>query len=621
MAFDQESLKNFPQEPGVYLMKNDTGTILYIGKAKDLRSRVKQYFFSSSDTREMIPLLIAQIESIQTIITLSEKEALILENNLIKQHQPKYNVLLKDDKTFISLSINHQHKWPMIKLVRCTDKPKDDALYFGPYPSTYSARKTLEVLQKIFPLRQCSDYELTHRKKPCLLYEMKRCLAPCVNKCSHMTYQNTVKEVISFLKGKNSSVLEQIMHKIDEASKSMEYEQAQALYSIYKQVKEIHDHHQFAVQMKIEDCDVIGYHEMGPKALVVLFKFRDEKLIESKSDFFSCVIEEKEKVLEEYLLQRYLSHTPPETVILPFLIPESKILKELLEENHRKKIEFIYPLKGQKRLLLEMANKNSSTLFKQQLSLEQDYETLLIGLQEKLELSHMPMKIECFDTSNCANIDSVAAMIVAIEGKIEKKKTRLFKIKNHNQADDYTALKEVLKRRYEKALEDDDLPDLIVIDGGKGQLNLASAILKELNIASCDLISIVKEDSRHDKGLRKERIFTTNHSESIDLGVRSPLLFFLQKMRDEAHRVAIGYHRKVRSKSSLKSGLDEIKGIGPVKKKRLLTTFGSLKNIEKASDQDLLSKGKISKKDLESLRNYFRLSVKNKSQNPSDIPN
>ncbi len=614
MPFDLELLKTFPNEPGVYLMKNSKEEILYIGKAKDLKLRVKQYFIGTSDTREMIPFLIAQVESIQTIVTFSEKEALVLESHLIKKHQPRYNILLKDDKTFISIMVNHQHEWPMLKLTRYKGPTPNDGLYFGPYPSTYSARKTLEVLQKVFPLRQCSDFELTHRKKPCLLYDMKRCLAPCVGRCSSTTYQETLKKTLQFLKGKDDTILSMLKQKIEQASKELEFEQAKALYSVYQQVNEIYEHHQFVVQMQVENCDVIAYQEQGPKAIIVILKFRDGKLSESRSDFISCIVEDKESILSNYLLQHYQLQTPPELILLPFLFDEVEIIKDIFKENFKRVTQFILPIKGNKRLLLEMAAKNGKTLLEQQLMIDTDFETILMNLEETLQLSRFPMKIECFDTSNISGLDPVAAMVTAYEGRFEKKKYRLYKIKQSLKADDYTAMKEVLYRRYERALKEDDLPDLIVIDGGKGQLNLAHKILKELNIASCDLIAITKEDSRHDKGMTKERIFLPHQEEPIELGVRSPLLFFLQKLRDEAHRMAINYHRKVRSQSTLKSGLDKIAGIGEVKKKKLLQTFGSLKNIEKASDEEILAIKGIYEKDVKALRNYFN-TLKNKLEN------
>lgn len=605
MPFDTELLKNYPCEPGVYIMKNDKKEILYIGKAKDLKSRIKQYFFSSNDTREMIPFLIAQVSLIETIVTFNEKEALILESNLIKQHKPRYNVLLKDDKTFISLMINHQHEWPMLKLVRYKGTRPDDGLYFGPYPSTYSARKTLEVLQKVFPLRQCSDYELEHRKKPCLLYDMKRCLAPCVKRCSKQVYDETMKKALLFLKGKDDTVLIGLKNKIEDASKALEFEQAQALFAVYQQVKEIFEHHQFVVQMQVEDCDVVGYTENGPKAMAVILKFRDGKLVESRTDFLPYIMQDKQNELTGYLLQHYQVHAPASLILLPFVIDDATLLSDLLKETYKKNVDFTIPLKGNKKALLEMAEKNVKVLFEQHLKMENDAEALLAELEEKLKLNRLPLKIECFDTSNLANLDAVASMVGAQDGKIDKKGVRLFKIKNTKMADDYTAMKEVLYRRYERALKDDDLPDLIVIDGGKGQLNLAANILKELNIASCDVIGLAKEESRHDKGMTKEKVYILHQSEPIEFSIRSPLLFFLQKLRDEAHRVAIGYQRKVRSKRTIKSGLDSIGGIGDKKKKNLLLRFGSLKQIASATDEEILSVQGITKKDLISLRAYF----------------
>jgi excinuclease ABC subunit C len=602
--FDIERLKSFPKEPGVYLMKDVHGNILYIGKAKNLKSRVRCYFNEGSDTREMIPHLIAQVVTIDTIVTFSEKEALILENNLIKHHQPKYNALLKDDKTFISLMINIAHPYPMLKLVRFKGKMPSDGLYFGPYPSAFSARKTLEVLQKVFPLRQCSDHELTHRKKPCLLYGIKRCIAPCVQKCTPQDYSLLVTQVTQFLKGKNSQILDDLESKIELASKNLEYEKAESLYQTLKQVKAIFEHQEFVVQMKVDDCDVIGFSEKGPRACIVLMEIREGKLINSTHHYIPVNLTDTTELLSNFILQYYQDAASPELILTSTQVEDASLLEEILVETHKKKVTIACPLKGNKRQLIEMAIKNSSQILEQQALLTDDGEKLMTSLQEALSLDRMPMKIECFDTSNIALSHPVAAMVTAIEGKFDKSKSRLYKV-TKEKSDDYTALKEVLKRRYERAKLEDDLPDLIIIDGGKGQLNLADTVLKDLGIASCDLIALCKEEGRHDKGLSDERVFTLNSPSAITFDKRSPVLFFLQKIRDESHRMAIQYNRKLRSKETLKSGLDTIAGIGPTKKKNLLKTFGSLKGIESATEEALKAVKGITKKDIETLKAYF----------------
>lgn len=609
MPFNSETLHAYPTLPGVYMMKNKEGDILYIGKAKDLRQRLKNYFFSSQDPREMIPYLVAQVETIETIVTFNEKEALILEGNLIKQYQPRYNILLKDDKSFISLMINDKHDWPQLKLVRYRGARPQEGIYFGPYPSAYAARKTLEVLQKVFPLRQCSDGELVRRKRPCLLYEMKRCLAPCVNKCTPSDYRAVVKKTEGFLKGKDDTLLKQLKEEIDAASSALDFEHAGALYQLYQQAKEVFDHHQFAVQLNVADCDVFGYVEKGPKALGVILQFRNGKLSCSRSDFFPFVVEDKEVQLADYIRQYYTTTTPPATLILPFLPAGEQLLLEVIKEHHHLSVEWSIPQKGNKKLLLNMAEKNAQALFEMQLKTALDSETLLADLEKTLQLNRLPLIIECFDTSNLANLNAVAAMCVAKEGRIDKKAMKLFKIKHATQGDDYTAMKEVITRRYERALRDGDLPDLIVIDGGKGQLNIVKNIFQELNIVGVDIVALTKEEGRHDKGMRKERIFLENSNEPLELSIRSPLLFFLQTLRDEAHRIAIGYQRKVQRKHTLSSGLDAIEGIGATKKRNLLIRFGSLSGIKEASDEEILEVKGIGRKDLLKLREYFNQST------------
>lgn len=588
-------LDSLPKEPGVYLMKDEMGKILYIGKAKQLRQRVKQYFVPGRDGRMMVPFLTCQIKDIETIVTFSEKEALLLENNLIKQHQPKYNVLLKDDKTFISLTINHKHQWPMIKVVRYRGKPKGNALHFGPYTSAFAARQTLDLMTRIFKLRQCGDRELTSRTRPCLLYSIKRCLAPCVSKCTKEEYDQEVKKAIDFLKGNDREVINQLKKERDEASENLKYERAGGLHKTIEQIEHVTRSRQSIVRSKGKDCDIFALYHEGTRHVIAKLMYREGCLIGADHFKFIELASTDEEIWESFLLQHYQEKGPPE-VLLPIQLKQQKALEDILS------LSLHSPKKGEKYHLLKLAEKNAKALFTDQ----QSKEELLLDLQETCDLSHCPVRIECFDTSNISGTDLVACMVGFTDGKRDKEKTRLFKIKGVEKPDDYGAMREVLTRHYTKAKEKDELPDLTLIDGGKGQLNIALEVFKELEIASVDVISLAKEEGRHDKGLNFEKIFVPHKNDPLFLSPRSPTLFILQQIRDEAHRVAISYHRKRRSKRLIQTELDEIPGIGPKKRTLLLKTFGSVKQVKEATKEALKKVNGLNSRDIDAIIKFQR---------------
>ena len=604
MSFDNKSLDLLTIEPGVYLMKDRSGKILYIGKAKNIKKRVKQYFVPGRDGRLMIPYLTSQIAKIDTIVTFSEKEALLLENTLIKQHQPKYNILLKDDKTFISLTLNHRHTWPMIKLIRYKGKPKGDGLHFGPFTSSFAAKQTLELMNHVFPLRQCSDRELQSRSRPCLLYSIKRCLAPCVNKCTKEEYDVEVDHVIEFLKGQNNKIVEDLEKEMHEASERLEFEKAGALLQRIHQIKHVTQNTVSLVHSKGKDCDVFSLYQEGKYHLIVQLVFREGKLIGADHYPFQELVSNEEEIWESFIIQHYsqASKIPPE-ILLPIELKNKKTIEEILFEKTKTKVKLLAPKMGEKYKLLELAKKNAKSVFHQEQEELFKREEMLLDLQDLCELTRCPVRIECFDTSNISGTDLVACMVSFVDGMPDKKRTRLFKIRNVTKSDDYGALREVLMRHYTKSKANDDLPDLALIDGGKGQLNVALDVFRELEIASVDIISLAKEESRHDKGLTKEKIFIPHKKDPILLPPRSSSLFILQRIRDEAHRVAITFHKKRREKRIIQSSLDQIPGIGPKKRTLLLKCFGSIKKIKEATKEELEAIKGLTKKDIESLIN------------------
>lgn len=611
MNFDVNQLEHFPTQPGVYLMKNSSGQVIYVGKAKQLKTRVKQYFLSQGDSRPMIPLLIEQTTHIDTIIVSSEKEALLLENTLIKKHQPKFNAVLKDDKTFVSLMINNEHPWPMVRLMRYKGSPKGKGLYFGPYTSGYAAKKTYELLTRLFPLRQCSDEELKRRDKPCILYAIKRCLAPCVNKCTKEEYRGFVDRTIQFLKGEDREILKKLYAEMKQASDQLDFERAASLLETIRHLEHVLESQTVVAKIQGRNTDALGLFRQGSEVMLVQLLFREGKLVGSESYNFNQTAEEDAAIFSSFILQHY--HMPesiPEEILIPFPLSDAPLLADILSEKKEKALSITYPQKGEKKEVLEMAMENAKALFYKEKDQARLKENTLFDLQSILKLNRYPRVIACFDTAHIAGSDPVASMVTFKEGSRDAKRARLFFIKTAEKSDDYGALKEVLTRYLTRAKQEDNLPDLIIVDGGKGQLNSADAVFKELDIASVDLIAITKEKGRHDKGMTAERIFLQGHADPIHLNTRSHLLFFLQNIRDEAHRKALSFHKTRRTKRHLVSRLDGIPGVGPIKKKRLLKKFGSVEKIKQASREELKQVKGISDKEIDGLMQGFNFNAR-----------
>ncbi len=586
--FDSEKLNKFPRKTGVYIMKNRKGTVLYVGKAKNLRQRVRQYFVKGRDSREMIPFLISQVTNIETIIVTSEKEAFLLENTLIKKHKPKYNVLLKDDKTYIALKINHKHKWPMLQIARYRGKPKPGGLYFGPYTSAGGARTTLDLLNKLFPLRQCSDRELKCRTRPCILHGMKRCVAPCVNLCTKDEYDSYVNQTIKFLKGQDKEVLKDLRELMQQYSDKMEYEKAHDIYTTIKQIEKTVEK-QHVDKPLGQDSDALGIYRQGEEVTLSQMIFRGGNLVGSRSFQFDHVVQDEGSILSSFLMQHYeMQEELPHEILLPVKCEDARQLEEVLSDNRPRMVRIMVPARGEKVSMVTMAKENAESAFKQGKDEKAIRERTLIELQEKLRLTKYPRRIECFDNSNIAGDEPVSSMVVFTDGEKDSNRYRKYKGKVADEgSDDYAAMYEVMTRRYKRAKLENDLPDLVIVDGGKGHLNVAIRVFSELNVTTVDLIGVAKEKGRHDKGMTSEQVFLPNVKDPILLKKNSQVLFLLQQIRDEAHRVAITFHRKRRQKKVIRSTLDDIPGIGPAKKKALLRHFGSVKKVMEASLEEL----------------------------------
>lgn len=601
MTFDPKTLQNYPTLPGVYLMKTQAGAVLYVGKAKNLRQRLRQYFVPGGDGRYMIPYLIAHVDLVETIVVSSEKEALLLENNLIKNYKPKYNALLKDDKTFIALKINNRHPWPMVQLIRYKGLPKQDALYFGPYTSAYSARQTLDLLQKMFPMRQCDDQELMRRTRPCILYDMKRCIAPCVQKCTKEEYDALVNRTVKFLKGQDKEVLQELYADMKTASDALDFERAGMLFRTIRQIERTVETQKVDRPFGL-DSDVLAIYRQGDEIVLTQMIFRHGKLEGTKHRSFSKIAEDDAELLQSFLLQHYQGKEQlPHEILLPITIEGADAIEEILSTDQKRKVTVLTPQKGDKRALVQMAYVNAENAFKQSKDERAIKEKTLLEMQDKFHLTRYPRRIECIDNSNLGGDEPVSAMIAFTEGCKDSSRYRRYKLKTIDPSDDYGAMSEVLHRRYKRAKEENDLPDLLIVDGGKGHLNIALKVLKELDIVSIDVISVAKEEGRHDRGVTAERVFLPNVKDPIILPVHSSLLFLLQQIRDEAHRFAITFQKKRRSKKTLSSALSSVPGIGPAKQKALLKHFGSLKRVLEATPEELAKVKGISQANLKAI--------------------
>ena len=597
-AFEQD----FPTSTGVYIMRDMEKNILYIGKAKNLKVRLNQYY-KEQDSRAMIPALLKKVSFIETILVDTEKEALLLENTLIKKHRPRFNVLLKDDKTFFSLKITHKHPWPALRLVRLKGKVPSDGKYFGPYAHGAAAKRTLELLRDLFPLRRCSNGELMNRSRPCLLFQMKKCIAPCVNKCTKDEYTKLVDQVESFLNGNREIIVKELQKEVQVASENLEYEKA-ALYVNRLESIQSTLEPQNVDKIQGGDFDVFGMYRDGDHLTVCTFIYREGKLSGSSQYKFKNVLETDEEVLERLLLQIYSGGQIdlPREILLPIPLKREKILIQILNTLYQKKIILKVPKRGGKLQSLQLAEKNAKAAF---LSNENSIDRTLTSLQELLNLENYPQRIECTDNSHISGADLVSAFVVYIGGKKEISLYRKYNLKGIKHGDDYGALKEVLVRRCKRMKKDQDFPDLILIDGGKGHLKIAEGVFKDQQITAVDLVAVAKDHGRHDKGLSHETVY--HEGLKCDLRHDSSEMRFIQRVRDEAHRYVIHYHRKKRISHVTESVIDKIPGIGPKKKKDLLRYFGSLKQVQMASKNEIENVTGISKSLATLIWSYFHV--------------
>ena len=573
-----------PTSPGIYLFKDSEGRVIYVGKAANLSSRVRSYFTAASRLPLKIQQLASKINDFEFVVTGSEQEALILECNMIKKYQPRYNVRLKDNKTFPYLKININEDWPGIFITRRFQK--DGARYFGPFASAGSVRKTLRLLKKIFPFRSCTKPIDGRDTRPCLDYYIHRCLAPCIAAINKQEYQAVIHQIILFLEGKQELILRELNKKMAEASRQLQFEKAASLRDQIQAIEKVIEGQKIAITVRGEQ-DVIGLAQDEGQACVAVFFIRHNKLVGRDCFIMEGVRDEKpDQIMTSFVKQYYASasYIPP-LILLEYPIEDMLVFHEWLKQQKGNTVKIQVPRQGVKKQLVNMAAENAMRGLQSAKVRQMNPEVMLSALQElkdRLHLPRIPLRIECYDISDIRGTLAVGSMVVLERGVPKTAHYRRFHIKTVASADDCAMIQETLRRRFRRGAGGEGswaiIPDLILIDGGKGQLNAALKVRQGSGMDSIPMASLAKEN---------EEIYVPEESEPIAIPKDSPALHVLQRARDEAHRCAISYHQNLRSKKSMASALDAIPGIGPKRKKAMLRKFGSIEAIKEASPEEL----------------------------------
>lgn len=574
-----EILRHLPDKPGVYLMKDTGDRVIYVGKAINLKNRVRSYFQGSRNHAPKVRVMLEHVTALETIITGSEMEALILESNLIKKHRPKYNIRLRDDKQYPYLRIDVQDAFPRVTIAR--QIKKDGARYFGPYTSAGAVYETLRLLKRLFPLRICKRKIGEDTGRPCLNYHIKRCLAPCDQRVDEATYKQMIREICLFLEGRQDDLVKKLRHRMLEASEQLAFEQAAKLRDQIQAIEKVIEKQNINIP-DADDQDAIGLARSHAGTCVQVFLVRSGKLIGREHFLLEGEAgAEDQEVLTGFIKQYYARAAfIPKEILLPVDIEDFDLIGHWLAERRGTKVHIQIPKRGTKRELVNMAMENALEVLGQQQERLQQQDAHTTGavreLQQYLQMENAPQRIECFDNSNIQGEDAVSSMVVFEEGKPKKDDYRRFKIKTVQGADDFATMQEVVYRRYKDAKP--PLPDLIIIDGGKGQLHAAREVLRSLGLAKIPTYGLAKEF---------EHLFTEGNPDPIILPRHSAALYLVQRIRDEAHRFAITYHRQLRRKRNLASLLDDIEGIGPKRRKALYEHFGTIDKMKRASVEDL----------------------------------
>ncbi|WP_294372349.1 excinuclease ABC subunit UvrC [uncultured Clostridium sp.] len=618
-------LKILPDKPGVYMMKNSLGEVIYVGKAKILKNRVRQYFQNSKNHSEKVKSMVKNIAEFEYIVTDSEMEALILECNLIKKYSPRYNILLKDDKFYPFIKITTNEDFPKVFITR--NFAKDGNKYFGPYPNAGAVHETIKLIRKIFPLRTCKKLILENGKytRPCLNYHIKRCNAPCEGHISKTEYRTMIDEIIDVLSGRDNTLVNKLKNEMQEASMNLEFEKAASLRDKILAIQSIAEK-QKVFRSQDNDEDFINIYKNEKDCSVQVFFLREGKVIGRENFILENSADEEDSVIISQFIISFYGGTPkvPKNIYVPsYAHEDQEALEEFLSVKRGSKVYIKIPVKGEKKEMLELVKNNAKVTLDQFrdkiLKDKKANRKCLEEIQELLELDSIPMRIEAYDISNIQGVDSVGSMIVFEDGKAKNSDYRRFRIKTVKNANDYDSMREILERRFSHGLKEikeiqerqikfssgkfSNFPDLIMMDGGKGQVNVALEVLEKLGI-NIPVCGLVKDDYHATRGI-------IYNNEELIINRTSDLMQMIRRIQDEVHRFAITYHRSLRDKRTLHSVLDDIPNIGQKRRMALLMKFGSIDNIKKATIEELLETESIDKKAASSIFTYF----KNNEQN------
>jgi len=586
-----EQLRQLPTSPGVYIMKDAEGNILYVGKAANLHHRVSSYFGARQKLSPKLQRMVSRISDFDFFVTSSEQEALILELNLIKRHRPRYNVRLKDDKTFPYLKINANQDWPGVYITRRLEQ--DGGHYFGPFASAKSVRQTLKIIKRIFPFRSCSKPITGTDSRACLWYYIGSCLAPCIGAVNQQEYDKVINQVILFLEGKQEKVVKELENRMNQAAEALEFEKAALLRDQIQAIQKVIEGQRIATTVRGEQ-DVIAFASDKDQACVQTFFIRSGKLIGRESFVLQGTRSEEPRQIMTSFVKQFYDSSPyiPPLLLLQYPVEDAAIIESWLQSKRGAKVHIQVPRKGNKKQLVDIVAENARQGLEQlkikQLAAPTALADSLAEIKRELHLPRTPLRIEGYDISDIQGTAAVGSMVVFDRGKPKPSHYRRFRIKTVTGADDYAMLQEVLKRRFKRSITKSSdasapdtwaiLPDLVLVDGGKGQLNTAQKAMQETGAGSVPIASLAKEN---------EEIFIPQKAKPVILPKSSLGLQLLQRLRDEAHRFAIGYYRRVRKKEAFASALDIIPGIGPKRKRTLLKQFGSVQAIQKASIEEL----------------------------------
>lgn len=577
----KDLISTAPNSPGVYLMLDGKSSVLYVGKAKNLLKRLSSYLRLKNEGHNKTTVMLQQVKKVDTIITRTEKEALILEASLIKKHSPKYNIILRDDKNYPYIKVTTNEEWPRVMMVR--RKSKDAARYFGPYSSSSAMWSTLKTISKLFPLRRCKGSKLKPRNRPCLNHQMGQCLAPCFGKADHNSYMDNVAKVIMILEGRNKDLILELRRQMQTYSESLQYEKAAKKRDQIQALSRTLEKQIVASDSRI-DQDVIGFARKDVSVAISILILRSGLITGSRNYFLADPFGDDKAILGQILHQFYYHpESIPKEILLPFSFPDMHLYQERFSDLRGKKVHLLIPQRGDKSQLLHMAEKNAQQIFEEKEKKKENWETLSAALIKKLKLFKVPETIECLDISNIGGKQAVGSLVCFHKGEPQKDRYRHYSIQTVDGPDDYAMMAEVLNRRFKKGQEEKNLPDLFMVDGGKGQLGIALRLADEFSIENgIELLGIAKE--KQEEG---EKVYKPGRKNPILLAAHDPVLLYLMKIRDETHRFGITFHRKLRNKKTLSSELNSINGIGSARRKLLLKSLGSIKRVRDASLHEL----------------------------------